>query len=109
MNKHSQGNKKSDKSVQYISMNMPLSYELLLEDNYIEKRIYTFIYDSDRIVKRIIFTDQYYSEYVAKSDYDLLVKNNNCDNDFNMPKKILKLNKNIITYEYEDDILKRIL
>lgn len=41
MNKHSQGNKKSDKSVQYISMNMPLSYELLLEDNYIEKK---FIY-----------------------------------------------------------------
>lgn len=94
-------------SGQYLSLNMPLSSDLLLEENYIEKTIYTFIYDEDKVVKRIIFTDVYYLENIAKSDYDLYLKNNNYDNNWNMPKKILKLNKNVLTYEYNNDIVEK--
>lgn len=97
--------KNNTKSVQYLSLNMTLSSDLDLEENYIEKKIYTFVYGEDEIIKRIIFTDTYYLENTAKSDYDLYLKNNNYDNDWNMPKKILKIKNNVLTYEYNSDIV----
>lgn len=96
--------KSNDKSGEYISLNMPLSSDLLLENNYIEKTIYTFVYDSNRIVRRIIFTDVYYLNDTAASDYNTYLNNNNYDNDWNMPKRILKIKNNELTYEYNSDI-----
>ena len=85
----------------YVSLNMPLS---LTENDNLESKIYTFIYDSNRIVQRIIFTDNYISYNLAQSEYNKLVKSNNRDNEWNMPKSILKTSDKTITYEYESDI-----
>lgn len=94
----------SSQEKNYISLDMPLSYEVQSEKDYIESKVYTFIYDSDRIVKRIIFTDFFYTEEAAKTDYEKYQKSNNYNNYWNMPKKLINLDKKVLTYEYEDDI-----
>lgn len=94
----------SSQEKNYISLDMPLSYEVQSEKDYIESKVYTFIYDSDRIVKRIIFTDFFYTEEAAKTDYEKYQKSNNYNNYWNMTKKLINLDKKVLTYEYEDDI-----
>lgn len=88
-------------SSDYISLKMPLSLE---EKDILESKIYTFIYDSNRTIKRIIFTDNYISYNLAQSEYKKIENSNNRDNEWNMPKSILKNSDKTITYEYESDI-----
>lgn len=94
----------SDQEKNYVSLDMPLSYEVQSEKDYIKSKVYTFIYDSNKTVKRIIFTDFFYTEEAAKIDYEKYQKSNNNNDYWNMPKKLINLDKKVLTYEYEDDI-----
>lgn len=101
---HKQKSKDDYISANYISIKMPTS---ITDNQYLERKVYTLIYDSNRIVRRIIFTDYYNSFDAAQADYERIVKANNRTNPRNKPKRILKVNDKIITYEFEDDIVEK--
>lgn len=86
----------------FVSIDVPIDVDIQYDAPYLKQTIRTLVYDENKKVTRVIFSDVYDNYSNAKKDFDSMVATNG---KWGMNRIYMDLKDNTITYEYDQETL----